>query len=194
MNTELSTDAQAEDLPALTDIKSTKITVKVNLDGSAIENAIVKAILAEGSLANLPAKVGGILASLVGVFIDGLKRDKVRVSLITSLSGNDSEINLTRSTSPNNDADFIGTFTTSKSVPLASITKVRIRNDNPNQKINYIIGEIDFGEVHFEDFTAQVTIADKAQFRPNVPGIDALEATTIISDKLSVKSRETLNK
>lgn len=190
LGTDLSLDAQGQALPVPADILSLKITVKVDLDGSAIQSAIGTAIAASLGLAfiNLPGAVVGILGSLCNNFIDGLKRDKVTVSLITSLTGEDEEINLSRSASPNSDPDFVGTFTTSKSVPLASITKVRIRNNNPNQKINFGLGEIDFGEVHFEDITAKVTIANKARFRPHVPGIDALEATTIISDKLTVRS------
>lgn len=183
------TDHLAE-LPTIDQIKTSKVTVSVNLDSSAIAESIQNAALAAGGA--VAASVGGLaIAAIVGIFrslFDAAKREKVKVKLVTS----NGTVNLSRENSPNNDPDFIGRFSTDTAVEVASITHVRVINQNGEFEI---LG-VDLSKLIFDEVKAKITIKNKGDFTGAIPTLGQLENSQTVSTgefAVGAKSRTDLS-
>jgi hypothetical protein len=165
-------------LPEIDDIRTARVTVKVNLDGSAIAQTIKNLAVAAGGL--IAAGVVGLsIAGIVVVFreiFDATKRSKVKASLVTT----NGTVTLTRDSF---DAEnFIWTFSTTSAVELASILAVRVINDNGEFNV---LG-VDLSELAFEDVDASLSIRNRNDFTAAVPGLRQLEDSQAIANKFTI--------
>jgi len=167
---------QLEALPEIDDIRTSRVSVEVNLDSSAIVEVITSLLIAVG----LPIPgVGTILASFRAIF-DAVKREKVKAMLVTT----NGTFVLTRDNSPNTDPDFIGRFSTTAAVEVASITAVRVLNDNGEFNL---LG-VDLSELRFDNVKARMDIRNRNDYTSAVPGLRQLEDLTDISGKFAVNA------
>lgn len=163
---------QLEALPTIDQIKTSKVTVKVNLDSSAIVQLLINVGIA--------AAAGVIVAALREAFESG-KRDKVKAKLVTT----NGTVSLSRDSYDNE--NFIWTFSTSSAVEVASITAIRVINDNDEFEI---LG-FDLTSLKFDDVKASITIKNKSDFVAAVPTLGQLEGTqTVRSEDFSVNGSD----
>ena len=168
---------QLEDLPTIDDIQTSKVSVSVNLDSSAIAESIKNIAISLGLGAVGGLAIGALIAAFRSVF-DSTKRDKVKAKLVTT-SGT---VDLDRDNSPNSDPDFIGRFSTDSAVEVASITAVRIINGNGE----FSVLGIDLSSLKFEDVKASITIKNRGDFAAAIPTIGQLEGNQNIGGEFSV--------
>ena len=167
----VSTDPSASDelaeLPEIGDIRSEKIVVEVNLDGSAIESFIGGLV---GSVFLGPAM------ALFYLLFDAAKRDRVEVSVVSSAG----TFALTREESPNENPNFVGKYTTRINLALHNIESIIIRNSNPEFKVEGFGFSFDMTELAFEAISAQVSIRNRGRFSRALPNLASLETKQIV--------------
>ncbi len=156
-------------LPEIDDVKTSKVTVDVNLDSSAIAELIKNTAIALG--------IGAIVSAFRIVF-DSTKRDKVKAKLVTT----NGTVDLNRENSPNSDPDFIGRFSTSGAVEVASITAVRIINDNGEFEVQ----GVDLSLLMFDNVKASISIKNKSDFTAALPTLGQLEGSQTVANKFTV--------
>jgi hypothetical protein len=170
--TALSSDpspaSELAELPRIEDIKTSSIEAELNLDGSAMEELVRKAVL------HMFGVVGDITDYLASIY-DGMKRDQITVSLVTSQG----TFSLSRSSSPNTDPNFIGRYRTSTPIAIHTIEKIQITNDNTE----FSLGPIDINELIFEQVTAKITVQNKAALQEALPNIGTLEPKQTLNPK-----------
>lgn len=170
VSTDPSPSDELAELPEIDDIRSERIVVEVNLDGSAIESMIRR--LVDGAL------VSPALAMFYFLF-DAAKRDRVDVSVVSSIG----TFALTRDESPNENPNFVGRYTTRINLPLHNIESILIKNSNPEFKVEGFGDSFDMTELAFEAISAQVSIRDKARFNRALPNLTSLETKQIIQSR-----------
>lgn len=159
---------QLEALPEIDDIQTARVTVKVNLDGSAIVDLITVAL----TVAVPPVAI----LNAFRIVFDATKRSKVKAALVTT----NGTVTLTRDSF---DAEnFIWTFSTTSAVDLSSILAVRVINDNGEFNV---LGA-DLSELVFEDVDASLSIRNHNDFTAAVPGLRKLEDSQDIANKFTV--------
>lgn len=160
-----SPGAALAELPAIDEIQSEKIVVKVNLDGSFLET------LAKGA--------SGIAQE---TYLARL-REHVRVRLVTSTG----TFGLVRDTSQKVDLNYVSVYATNRRIALDTIEAIEIHNDNPE----FTIDTFDLTEVAFERISADVTIMGKNRFSAALPRLGALEGEkTVRATTLQVSSNQ----
>lgn len=167
------------DLPTIDQVLTSKVTVSINLDSSAIAESIKNfAIAAGGALAGVAGMAIGLIVAAVREVFQGAQRDKVTAKLRTT----NGSVNLSRDTSPNSDPDFIGRFSTSSAVQVASITGVRVLNGNGEFNI---LG-VDLSSLTFDGLKANLTIKNKSELAAALPSIGRLEESQTLANQFSV--------
>ncbi|MCC6146035.1 MAG: hypothetical protein IT308_00550, partial [Anaerolineaceae bacterium] len=163
---------QLEALPEIDDIKTSKVTVKVNLDSSAIVELLINA--------GITVAAGVIVATLREMFEAG-KRDKVKAKLVTT----NGTINLDRDSYDKE--NFIWEFSTTSAVKVASITAIRVINDNGK----FDLFGFDLTSLKFDNVKAEITIKNKSSFVGAVPTLGQLERMqTVRSEEFSVGAKD----
>lgn len=167
---------QLAELPRIEDIKTSKVVVELNLDGSELEDMVRNALFLVGGV---PGLIAGLLASLY----DAIKREQIKVKVITS-NGNK---NLTRSGSSSN-PNFIGRYTTDSGIPIHTIESIQITNNNSEFKLGIDPFSIDINELVFENISVSIDVEGKSALRATLPEIGSLENTQMVSDELKVSA------
>lgn len=163
---------QLRTLPEIDQIKTSKVTVKVNLDSSAMAELVTGA--------GITVAVSAFVATLREIFESG-KRDKVKAKLVTS----NETIDLGRDSYDKE--NFIWTFSTSIAVEVASITAIRIINDNGE----FELFGVDFTSLKFDDVKASIKIKNKSEFVRAIPTLGQLEDTqTVRGEEFSVGAKD----
>lgn len=173
LTSDQSAGAELAELPEIADIRSDRIVVEVNLDGSAMES-IIEGIVGSALL--------GLALEVFRQIFEAGKRDNVKVSVITSAG----TINLTRdnrNNSTNFDPNFIGKYSTATPIPLHTIESIKIRNSNSEFKLEGPGFAFDLTELVFEDISAVLTVRNKSRFTNSLPNLGAIE------DKQTIQSR-----
>ncbi len=162
LSSEPSPATQLADLPEIGEVETERIEVEVNLDGSAMEE-ILKGLF--GVL--LPT--GGITAVMAAfnIAFDAAKRENVKVSLVTS----DGTKSLTRQSSPNVDANFVGRYVTTERIAIGTIEQIKIANTNAE----FSVLGMDLNKLAFEGVEAKISIRNKNSLRQVLPDIGSLE-------------------
>lgn len=169
-----SAGAELLELPEIGDIRSDRIVVEVNLDGSVMESII------EGFVGS--AFLGLALEVFRQLFLAG-KRENVKLSVVTSTG----TFEMRRVTSPNSDPNFVGRYSTTTRIPLHTIESIKITNSNSEFKIEGPGFSFDLTELAFEDISASLTIRNKRSFTNSLPNLGDLEdKQTIRSSTLKV--------
>lgn len=167
--TPLSSDPAPVDelaeLPEISDIRSTRISVEVNLDGSRMEDIIKNSITSFFT----PT----LFANLLNELYNNLKRENIEVNLITT----DGTKRLRRITSPNADPNYIGTYETTSPIPIHTIEQIQITNKNSEFNL---LNVIHINKLAFENISAQVFIRNKSKFSDSLPALGSLENKDII--------------
>lgn len=164
---------QLEELPTIDDIKTSKVTVKVNLNSSAMVELI--RTMATVAIAGLP----GALLEILRTSFDATKRDKVKASLVTT----NGTIALDRDSY--NAENFLWTFSTSSAVEVASIIAIRITNGNDE----FEIFGADLSNLEFDNVKASIKIRNKGDFAAVVPTLGRLEDTTTLANEFPVGAK-----
>jgi len=178
LSSDPSPATQLAELPQISEVEATEVEVELNIDGSAMEEMIRNAVLA---LTNAAGLVAGFVASL----FDHIKRDKIKVHLVTSAT----RIRVNRVSSPNSDPNFVGRFKTTRDVPIHEIEGIEITNDNPEFTIDLgPLGSKDINEIAFEGVQARIKVAGKASLRDALPQIGSLEGDQVLADQINVRA------
>jgi hypothetical protein len=167
LSSDPSAGSELADLPEIDDIKSDRIDVEVNLDGSAMRSII------EGFVGSVFL---GLALEVFRQIFEAGKRENVEVSVVTSAG----TIELTRDSSANDDPNFVGKYSTTSGIPLHTIESIRIRNANSEFKIEGPGFSFDLTELAFEDISAAVKIKNKSSFSESLPNLGALEGKQTI--------------
>ena len=167
LSSDPSAGSELADLPEIDDIKSDRIVVEVNLDGSAMRSII------EGIVGS--ALLGLALEAFRQIFLAGM-RENVKVSVVSSTG----TFELSRDSSPNTDPSFVGKYSTTSGIPLHTIESIRIRNANSEFKIEGLGFSFDLTELAFEDISAEIKIKNKSSFSDSLPNLGALEGKQTI--------------
>lgn len=178
LSSDPSPGAELVELPRIEDIKTNRVTVDLNLDGSVMEE-IIGAIV--GSVL-----LGGAIAAFRLLF-DAGKRDKIKVSIVTT----DGSFNLSRDQSPNSDPNFVGRYSSDVSIPVHTIESIKIKNSNDE----FSIVGFDLNELAFEGVSAKIRIRNRGTFTAAMPQIRSLEDEQTVSSttlKVSANSSKTV--
>lgn len=117
---------QLDALPEIDEVRTLKVTVTVNMQGSTAEEGVKNAIILTLGAAAGPLSVAVAAAMVIfRSLFDDTKRKKVSAKLLTT-SG---PVDLTRD-SIEGDENFTWTFSTTTAVRIADITGVRVVNGN----------------------------------------------------------------
>ncbi len=171
---------QLVELPEIGEVKAKSVEVALNFDGSAMRDLVRNAILAlaAGPIVGLAGLVAGFAASL----FDHVKRDKIKVRLVTA----GGTIPLPRIASANSDPNFVGRFKVTQAIAVEDIEGIEVVNNNGEFTIHFGLGSMDISEVVFEAVTASLAIRGKPGLRPALPQIDALETEQVLANQLKV--------
>ena len=165
---------QLEALPEIEDIRTSSVTVEINLDSSAVVETITGLLIA----ASLPVLGAGIILATFRAIFRAAQREKVKAELVTT----NGTVVLSRDDSPNADPDFIGRFSTTAAVEVSSITAARVINDNGEFNL---LG-IDLSELKFDHVKARIRIRNRNDFAAAVPGLGQLENLTTVASNFAV--------
>jgi len=169
---------QLESLPEIDDVKTSKVTVTVNMKGStaeaSIENAIIVALGLTGGA--LGVAVAAAVALFRSLFDDG-KRKKVSAKLLTT----GGPVDLSRD-SIDGDENFTWTFSTTAPVRVADITGVRVVNGNGE----FNLGDIDLSALSFDEVKAKMTIKGRSDFTTAIPTIGSIEGNQSLQEDFAV--------
>ncbi|WP_207063569.1 hypothetical protein [Motiliproteus sp. SC1-56] len=170
-----------EELPLVSEIQATQIRVKLDFDGSAIQDLIntqLITLVAGGSaaIAGAVGLVGGTMAmagAMMNLFYSGIKREFVRAALVTA----NGDVPLTRQNSANTNPEYVGDYRTNQDVRIETITGIRIDNDNSALELN-IPGtneSFDLSAVAFEKINVDLTLRDRSRLIGAVPTLGDVE-------------------
>ncbi len=168
------------DLPLVGEIEATQTRVKLDFDGSAIQDLIntqlITLVAGSAAVAGVVGLVGGTMAMagmMMNLFYNGIKREFVRATLVTS----NGDVPLTRQNSANTNLEYVGDYRTNQDVRIETITGIRIDNDNSALKLGIPGTEesIDLSAVAFEKLNVDLTLRDRSRLIGAVPTLGDVE-------------------
>ncbi len=178
LSSDPSPGAELAELPRIEDVKTSRITVDLNLDGSVMEELIGAVVGA--------ALLGAAIEAFRLLF-DANKRDKVKVSIITS----NGSFDLNRDQSPNSDTNFVGRYSSDARIPIHAIESIKIKNGNDE----FSILDFDLNELAFEGISAKIQIRNRNTLTDALPQIRSLEDEQTVSSatfKVNANSSKTV--
>lgn len=174
LSSDPSPATQLAELPNIEAIKTVKLQVWVNLSGSMMNDLLTVAV-------GTAMPTGGITALMAAfhVFFQASLRENIKVSIVTS----GGEYDLVRQGSPNLNLNFVGEYATNVFIPVHSIEKIKITNENGEFDIPFVWQDKDGGwhahvslnTMAFEDIQAKITIHNKSSYTQSLPNIGSLE-------------------
>jgi hypothetical protein len=178
LSSDPSPGAELAELPRIEDIKTDRVTVDLNLDGSVMEELI-------GAIVGT-ALLGTAIAAFRLLF-DAGKRDNINVTIITT----DGSFTLSRDQSPNSDPNFVGSYSSQVSIAIHTIESIKIKNSNSE----FSILGFDLNELAFEGVSARIRIRNRNAFAAALPQIRSLEDEQTVRSqtlKISANSSKTV--
>jgi hypothetical protein len=172
LSSDPSPGAELAELPRIEDIKTDRVTVDLNLDGSVMEE-IIGAIVGAALL--------GPAVAAFRLLFDAGKRDQIKVNIVTT----NGSFTLSRDQSPNNDPNFVGRYSSDASIPVHTIESIKISNSNDE----FSIVGFDLNELAFESISAKIRIRNRNAFTAALPQIRSLEdEQTVRSETLKISA------
>lgn len=168
------------ELPLVGDIEATQSRVKLDFDGSAIQDLInyqLSSLAATSTLvAGAIGAVGGTMlmaGMMMNLFYNAFKREFVRVTLVTT----NGDIPLLRQSSANTNVEYVGEYRSNQNVRIETISGIRIHNDNPALKLVIPLTDesIDLAGVAFEKLNVDLSLRDRSRLLTGVPTLADVE-------------------
>lgn len=171
-----SPEEELESLPDIEDIVAKKITVKVNIDGSMIQD-IFEAGTIFNSPFGLPIKTGI-------EFWDFYKNNQLKVDLITS----NGQFPLIIKQSAATDVNYVGTFELNQRVPVHTIQAIRIWNGTVED------APFDFSKLWIDDVSVAADIDDVFSYRDSLPTLGSLGMrNTVRANRFAINGNSSEN-